>query len=296
MTRTTTRDRFVGGERIGDYIVERELRSEDLGVVYLGVHVVLPRRAAVKVMHPSARSIEPQRHSAALTAGGRPPQSMAVQMLREACVLEALSHAGAPRGYECGVLADKRPWVATELVVGATLAEELAHAPIALADLVVVVRAIADVLAHAHSRGVVHARVSETIVVRTPERTFPLCLRGWGDVHALDSEQAADPTSDVHALGALAFRVLTGAPLVAGASAERACPAAPSELTRLVDEMLAPEPTARPTADAIRDRADWLAETLQLVPAAPRPRYRPLGQRMATASDATSPVSIRIRS
>src|SRR6185436_10436102 len=50
------RDPFVPGMRIGDYRIERELDTEETGVVYLGLHAVLPRRAAVKVMHASAEA------------------------------------------------------------------------------------------------------------------------------------------------------------------------------------------------------------------------------------------------
>src|SRR5262245_49046278 len=72
MTRTPTSDRFAPGSRIGDYQVEREVAYEEASVVYLATHVVLPRKAYVKVTHPASRSA-------------------AVQLLREACILEALS-------------------------------------------------------------------------------------------------------------------------------------------------------------------------------------------------------------
>jgi serine/threonine protein kinase len=217
-------------QRIGDYTIERELAAEPTGAVYEGVHLVLPRRAAVKV-------------------GDRK-----VQLLREACILEALSHPGVPRIYECGVLADKRPWVATELIGGTPLSD---GAPIAIADLAVVVRAVGDILAHAHARGVVHHRLGEAVVLLTPQRLSPVVVRGWGDVVARDSSMAAEPSSDVRALGAIAYRALTGS--APGASAQELCPDAPSELTTLIDEMLSAAP---PSAVEVCERIDWLGETL----------------------------------
>ena len=108
--------RFIPNARVGDYRIDQELRSEDTGLVYAATHLVLPRRAAVKVMHPAHAYM----------------RSLAVQILREACVLEALSHPGVPRVYECGVLDDKRPWVALELITGDTIAELVASEPLPL--------------------------------------------------------------------------------------------------------------------------------------------------------------------
>ncbi len=234
-------ERVAGGTRIGDYRIEGERRTEDTGIVYDGTHLLLPRHAAIKIAHDKAA---------------------AVQLLREACVLEALSHPGVPRVYECGVLADKRPWVALEAIDGLSLAATTNDTPIAIADLAMVMRAVGDILAHAHARGVVHHRLSETIVIMTPERGSPVCVRGWGHVVAHDSQKAADPTADIRALGALAYRALLRTPVVPGASAQRECPEAPADLTKLIDEMLAEDSHRRPTAIEVSERAVWLAETL----------------------------------
>ena len=217
-------------QRIGDYRIERELTAS----AYEGVHLVLPRRAAVEVARADNK----------------------VQLLRQACILEALSHPGVPRIYECGVLPDKRPWVATELIDGTPLSD---HTPIAITDLALVVRSVGDILAHAHARGVVHHRLSEAVVLLTPARLSPVTVRGWGDVVARDSSLAAEPSSDIRALGAIAYRTLTGSVLTPGASAQMLCPEAPAELTKLIDDMLATDP---PSAVEICERIDWLGETL----------------------------------
>jgi serine/threonine protein kinase len=279
-----SRRRFLTNERIGDYHVERELESEETGVVYHASHVVLPRRVAIKVIHASQAGLK----------------SMAIQMLREACILEALSHPGVPRIYECGVLPDKRPWVALELVEGDTLDQVMTFGPLAVADLAPLLRDLATVIEHAHSRGVVHHRISEQHVVRTPERTFPLVIRNWGSVSTHDSRHSAEPSSDVHALGALAFRALTGSLLMPSASAQEQCPSAPRELTSLIDDMLEPDPQSRPSIAEVRARAAWLADTLQVV-TPPKPRWTPprgmRADRMPTVVDEPieSEFKIRIR-
>ena len=249
--RTDTSARFPEGSRVGDYRIERELRSEDTGLVYVGAHVVLPRRAAVKVMHPAQAYM----------------RALAVQILREACVLEALSHPGVPRVYECGVLDDKRPWVALELITGDTVAELVVRQPLALAELVTMLHAAAGVLEHAHARGVVHNRLTDASIVRTPHRSVPFSVRGWGDVVAHDSNLAAEPSGDVHDLGLVAFRALTGAMLREGDTVSAVAPTVPVELAALVDDMVAREPTARPTAAEVRERAHALVTTLAPEPA-----------------------------
>ncbi|MEO6774860.1 MAG: protein kinase [Kofleriaceae bacterium] len=271
--RTDTRARFAEGARVGDYQIERELRSEDTGLVYAGTHLVLPRRAAVKVMHPAQAYM----------------RALAVQILREACVLEALSHPGVPRVYECGVLADKRPWVALELIPGDTVAELVAVEPLALVELVEMVEAAADVLAHAHARGVIHNRLTDASIVRTPQRRVPYSVRGWGDVVAHDSNLAAEPSGDVHDLGLVAFRALTGAMLREGDTVAAIAPGVPAELAALVDDMVAPEPTARPTATEVRERAHAL-----LAVVAPGPARTHTTEAPRQVEDSPSSFTIRI--
>jgi serine/threonine protein kinase len=249
VSRAPTRDRLEPGGRIGDYLIDRELEIEETGVVYLGTHAVLPRQAAVKVTHPSSHE----------------RRAMAVAMLREACLLEALSHPGIPRVYECGVLGDRRPWTAFERIEGPALAQLIAGAPLPLADLVVILRDVGDLLAHAHARGVVHRRLGADAIVRTPDRGYSICVRRWDDALTLDTEAkvAVNARDDVHALGAVAYRALAGAAPDRNASAAERFPHAPAELTALIDQMLAGEPGSRPPADEIRDRARWLADSFE---------------------------------
>jgi hypothetical protein len=255
--RTAGSDRFAPGDRIGDYHVERQVAYEENAVVYLATHVVLPRQAYLKVTHPGSRDA-------------------AIHLLREACILEALSHAGIPRVHECGVLADRRPWSAIERVPGVTLARFAGGRPVAVADLVVVLRDVADILRHAHERGVVHRRLTATAIVRTQRRRCTYAICDWRDAHTLDTEAAVsvDPRDDVHTLGEVAFRALTGGPVEPAVSAQTHCPAAPPELIALIDQMLA-EPVARPTAIEVFERALWLCDALEIAPVFERPRWTP---------------------
>jgi serine/threonine protein kinase len=237
--RTPTSARFTPNARVGAYRIDQQLHSEDTGLVYAATHLVLPRRAAVKVMHPAHAS----------------SRELALQLLREACVLEALSHPGVPRAYECGVLEDKRPWIALELIIGETIDELAATAPLPIGELVAMLKAAADVLAHAHTRGVVHSRLTEASIVRTSQRRAPFSVRGWGDVVAHDSKLEAEPHRDIHDLGLVAFRALTGQVMRDGDQVAQLAPTAPSELASLIEDMITREPSTRPTAADVLARA-----------------------------------------
>jgi serine/threonine protein kinase len=257
MTRTKTSDRFVPGARIGDYVVEREVAYEAASIVYFATHVVLPRQAHIKVTHPGSRAA-------------------AVQLLREACILEALSHPGVPRVHECGVLSDRRPWSAIELIPGVPLDRFAGEAPVALSDAVVVLRDVADILRHAHERGIVHRRLTASAIVRTQRRLFAYAIEDWADARTLDAESdvVVDPRDDVFALGRIAFRALTGRDHEPGDSVATHCSAAPTELISVIDQMLS-EPVIRPNAGDVYDRALWLCDTLEASPLLERPRWTP---------------------
>lgn len=251
----TVDDHSLIGTRVGDYTIDRRCSHEDAIVVCEATHLVLPRKAHLKLLTSSARP-------------------SAVALLREACLLEALQHPGIPRVYECGVLPDRRPWVALQRIDGLSLQASLGGGPLPILDLVILLRDVADVLAHAHARGVVHERVSVETIIRTPERKLSACLRGWGGARTVDSTQSLEVRDDVYALGTVAFRALTGCLYNPSVSATDWCPAAPPELTALIDVMLDDNARVRPTSEEVRERASWLATTIEPFEIG-RPRWTP---------------------
>jgi serine/threonine protein kinase len=263
MTGEVTSDRLATGERVGDYQVESEIGEDATGILYLATHVVLPRQAHLKVSREASRT-------------------QAVQVLREACILEAMAqpgqpgHPGIPRVYECGVLADRRPWSAIERIAGVTFDRFVGSGPAALADLVLCVRDVADILRHIHGRGIVHGGLTASSIMRSYRRRCTYAIVDWACARALDADAdtTVDPRDDVRALGVLAFWALVGAPPGPGVSTGTFCPGLPSELIYLIDQMLA-EPVVRPAAVEVFDRALWLCEMLQIAPLIERPRWTP---------------------
>jgi eukaryotic-like serine/threonine-protein kinase len=261
-------------ERIGSYRVEQVLGTMGIAVVAEGVHDILPRVAQLKTLRASIAQVG----------------AYAVQILREACVLETLHHPGVPMIYESGLLPDRRPWFATERTTGTSLSEHLARGALPVLEVTWLVRDIAAILEHAHRRGVIHAALRPETITLSPGRAM---IADWSLSRAYESNNSAPParghytapelargeaideSADVYALGVIAYQAVTGAlPRCHGdaphiPTSERR-PDAPQELAVLIDQMLAREPYDRPASDAIREDLQWLADVLH----EPQPRAR----------------------
>jgi eukaryotic-like serine/threonine-protein kinase len=318
---------FHPDDRIGSYRVETELGCSGSGILLQAKHVVLPRRAIIKVVHTAFAAM----------------QSYAVQTLREACILEAVAHPGVPIVYESGVLRDRRPWFAFEWVAGPTLEDLLSSGPVSVIEVAGLVRDLAEILEHAHRRGVIHRGLRPDRIVIAAERRYPLCIPDWSDAiahdatahaHGVASEDARcylapelaaqeaggphepiDDRADMFALGVIAYRALTGRlpgrlPCAPGndaalhAPAQELRPDAPPELAALIESLLAFDRFDRPSASEVRGDVDWLFETLPalqlrarskpalaLVPADDPPEGTPERTRDPLASLESSPVN-----
>jgi len=277
------------GERIGNYRIECELGPTGAGLLFQAQHLVLPRRAVIKVIQ----------------TGFATNRLLVVQTLREACILEVIAHPGVPIIYEAGRLPDRRPWFAFEANSGPTLDALLASGPLSVIEVAALVRDIADILEHAHYRGVIHRGLRPNRVVITAARRYPLYIPDWseaivhdatGDVpyvvpegsrsyvapellrHNGGARGTIDDRVDVFALGVIAHRALTGGlPVARGLGAEPFARSherrtdAPRALTALIDSMLAFDRLDRPGAAEVRAGIEWLFATTSQLQGTPAP-------------------------
>jgi len=182
---------------LGRYVLLGPIGRGGVAAVYQAVDTQCGRPLAVKVLDPVFAD-----------------DHRAVQnMRREAYVTARLHHPSVPRVYDAG---DARlpdgtvvPYVVLELLTGVGLAGRLAGGPLPWREAVSVAATIADVLAVAHRRGVVHRDLSPVNVMLT---TSGVKLIDFGLATLMDtgSPSAAEPAEDVHALGVLLYQMLTG--------------------------------------------------------------------------------------
>lgn len=210
-----------------------------------------------------------------------------IQHLRAASIVGSLDHPGIARIHGRGVLPDLRPYVASELADGIPLCDVLARRALAVDETVALVRDLCEIAAHAHARRIVHGAIhAHRVVLRTGETPFPIQLGGWADLEL--AGDAADGKRDVHAIGALAYRGLTGRD--PGAHAPELVAGVPGPVSALVVRMLADDPARRPSAlAALGEAAQLTGDRVLSGPRFARPRWTPLplpdGERIATIGD-----------
>jgi len=208
---------------IPGYLVEGVIARGGMGVVYRARHRRLNRPAAIKMI-----------------LGGRYHDPMArIRFLVEAEAVAALDHPHVVHVHEFGTH-ENLPFFALEFVGGGTLAQKLARdgKPTTRAAAELVVK-LADGIAAAHAKGIVHRDLKPANVLMTETGVpkvadFGLAKVGQSDITAtgavmgtpsyMSPEQAAGrpkeigtPT-DVYALGAILYELLTGRPPFRGES------------------------------------------------------------------------------
>ncbi len=295
--------RRAPGEHLGDYVLEDVIGSGEVGTVFRVTRQSDGRTFALKLMRP-ALAEDPL---------------IEQRFQREATVSARLQHPYAVRIRDLG-RHDGCPYIVMDLAPGQPLDKVLADlgGPMPLPRVLPILWALADVLAAAHEQGIVHRDLNpaDILVASTPhgERvtvvdfglaflaepdtedvgrlTAPGLTAGTPGYSAPEQIRglAVTQATDVYALGAVAYRLLTGRPPFDAPNPTDLAnqhlfltPSAPSLhggpsiacLDPLVLEMLAKRTDARPTADDVRDRLDDVACDLRIAMPGPPPPRRP---------------------
>jgi serine/threonine-protein kinase len=281
------------------YEIRAPLGRGGMGEVFEAVDVQLDRTVAVKILRPE------------LAADRR----LVGRFRREARTAARLSHPGIVGVFDVGET-DGRVFIVMEFVPGSTFTELTRLAPLPPASVARMGAAIADALAHAHGRGVVHRDVSPGNLMLTANGEAKLLDLGIAratqgsagggasaSVHGTPAyvapEQArggpTDQRADVYALGVVLTELLTGdAPTASGGwAAERArvVVAAGDPFAAILDRCRAFDPAERyPRAERLA--ADLRALGAALPTAAALPAPTPARTTGGLARSATAPLPV----
>jgi len=265
--------------RLGQYVLEEKIGEGGMGVVHRASHLMLRRKAAVKLLHP-----------------GRTSAASVSRFEREVRETARLSHPNTVTIFDYGRTSDGVFYYAMELLDGLTLEAVLAAGgPLPPRRVVHVLRQVASALVEAHDAGLVHRDIKPSNIL--------LCSRGgvldvakvldFGLVCEMAVEPArgsggdvpgerrplagtppylapegfsgeASPATDLYALGVLGYQLLTGEVPFAGRTLVELCAqhqvarperpsarapfAVPPALDRLVMACLAKRPEDRPAS------------------------------------------------
>ena len=215
------------GNHIGQYRILRKIGAGGMGTVFVGEHILLGRRAAIKTLLP-ALSMNPE---------------IVERFFTEARATSAITDPGVVQIFDFGYHVDGTAYIVMELLEGESLQTRIERlGRIAPSDALRIARQVAGSLAAAHDREIVHRDLKpENIYLihdaeaqggeRTKILDFGICKLGHeaNDVSLTQSgttmgtpvymspEQCrgagqVDHRSDIYALGCVLFHMVAGRP------------------------------------------------------------------------------------
>lgn len=268
---------------IGRYALKYRLGEGGLGTVYAAFDPLLSRGIALKTLH--------------LDADGEDRETLSAMLLNEARAAAALSHPFIVTVHDAG-RSDEGVYLAMEHLRGRDLRHLLAEGwrP-TVRQAVQIVRRVAEALAYAHHKGVVHCDIKPAnifMVSRTgpkvldfgiarvaqrPEANAAQALAAGSPYYMapeqLRGDAAVDRRCDVYSLGVVLYELLAGQRAFAGASLDEIAdavrqrhprpphevnPRVPPSLSALVARAMAKDPAdrLRSARQFARELREWL--------------------------------------
>jgi serine/threonine-protein kinase len=206
---------------IGRFHIRRSLGAGGMGEIFEATDTDLQRTVAIKVL--ASKYVE--------------DETMKQRFVREARMASQLNHPNIATIYEIGEAAGN-PYIVMEYVEGQTLSDRIASGPLDFETIFDVGRQVADALAEAHERGVVHRDIKSSNIMLTRKGKVkvldfglakPLPVTGravsktrltesgvlLGTVSYMSPEQATGKSevthlSDIFSLGVVLYEMTTG--------------------------------------------------------------------------------------
>jgi eukaryotic-like serine/threonine-protein kinase len=227
--------------RFGDYVLEKVLGRGGMGVVYLAFQVQLERRVALKMIRSGALASEDEVN----------------RFYTEARSAASLTHPNIVTVYHCGEI-EGHHFFSMDFVPGTDLAKLLESGNMPPREAVRYVRDVARAIDYAHQQGVVHRDLKpanvlideqDQVVVTdfglakqmNSEAGLTATGAALGTPSYMSPEQASGKSeeqgasTDVYAIGAILYALLTGKPPFQGESV----------LQTMMQVMNRPAPTVR---------------------------------------------------
>jgi serine/threonine protein kinase len=272
------------------YRLDLKIGTGGFGVVYRATHLTLERAVAVKVFRP--------------TPGNDSPDALE-RFRREGVAASKFVHPNAVEVYDFGISANGIAYIVMELLRGFTLSETLSSKGVLpLERSVEIIIPVCAALAEAHAAGVVHRDVKPSNIFlhqtkhgevvklvdfgiakqtrRASEDGFDAPDTGYvlGTSDYMAPERflsgACDGQVDVYSVGVMFYRMLVGQmPFKSDSPKARLLDdpipvggidaSIPAEIQILLANMLAREPSARPTAAQLTEKLRHLSNAFETV-------------------------------
>lgn len=260
-------------EQIGRYEVKSELGRGGMATVYRAYDPNSGREVAIKVL-PREMLHDPQFRS---------------RFEREIKLIASLEHPAIVPIYDAGEV-NEQPYFVMRFMTGGSLSDVIEKGPISIDDTAKIIERVAQGLAYAHRKGVIHRDlkpdnilfdetgepfISDFGVAKLAESTSNLTGSGViGTPAYMSPEQAQgveiDQRSDVYGLGVIVYQMLTGHQPY---SADTPMGVVVKHITDPVPEILKVLPNLKPEVDSViksamaKDKDQRFANTIELAKA-----------------------------
>ncbi len=214
--------------RFGEYDIIDEIARGGMGVVYLARQRVLKREVALKVLRSGDNASVEERE----------------RLLREAKAAAGLSHPNIVPIHEFSIH-QGQPYFTMDFIDGQPLDRMLESGPINIREAVSIIETVARAISYAHARGIIHRDLKPANIIITPDgrpmitdfglavemaredaseiqRRMTMAGSIMGTIPYAPPEQAAGKIdmiterSDVYAMGAVLYEMVTGKPPFTG--------------------------------------------------------------------------------